>query len=172
MPKYKSIKKKNHYKTLKYARKNKRKNTNKNNYCGGMPIRMWFNGSRAQSRLRPEVPLPPSNTPDYDDPQMRRHADMTAMYALINQLEREHAQQNAPAIAAIRERRLQQANAEALERAETEALERADAEALERAEEALARRESRFMQPFKATKSTTPHSANTRKTMNSSRDHT
>ena len=171
MPQYKSFRKKNRYKTLKYARKNKRKNTNKNKYRGGMPIRMLFSGTRAQSRLRPEVPLPPSNTPDYADQQTRRAADMTAMYAFLNQQEREHAQQNASEIAAIRERRLRQADAEALERAEQEALERAEQEALERTEEALESRELRFTQPFKATKSTTPHSAKKREQMNSPRDY-
>ena len=172
MPQYKSFRKKNHYKTLKYSHKNKRKNSHKNKYRGGMPIRMRFNDSRAPSQLRPGVPLPPSNTPDDAGPQTRRHAEVTAMYEFLDQLEREHAQQNAPEIAVIRERRLQQANAEALERANAEALDRAEAEALQRAEEALERRESRFMQPFKATNSTTPHSANTRKTMNRPRDYT
>ena len=180
MPQYKSFRKKNRYKTLKYSHKNKRKNSHKNKYRGGMPIRMVFNDSRAPSQLRPGVPLPLSNTPDDAGPQTRRHAEVTAMYAFLDQLEREHAQQNAPAIADIRERRLQQANAEALERTEAEALERAEAEALERAEtealeraeEALERRESRFMQPLKATKSTTPHSANARKIINRPRDYT
>jgi hypothetical protein len=58
MPKYKSIKKKNHYKTLKQAY-NRRKNTYKNKYRGGMPRPvMTFRSGRVPRSSARQPPLP------------------------------------------------------------------------------------------------------------------
>jgi hypothetical protein len=58
MPKYKSIKKKNRYKTLKRAN-NRRKNTRKNKYRGGMPRPvMTFRSGRVPRSSARQPPLP------------------------------------------------------------------------------------------------------------------
>lgn len=65
MPKYKSVKKKNHYKTLKQAN-NRRKNTYKNKYRGGGPfkylrgLRQRLGLTRAKTRSNQEQEVAPS----------------------------------------------------------------------------------------------------------------
>ena len=66
MPKYKSVKKKNHYKTLKQAN-NRRKNTYKNKYRGGGPLK-YLRGlgqrlglTRAKTRSNQEQEVAPSS---------------------------------------------------------------------------------------------------------------
>ena len=72
MPQYKSFRKKNRYKTLKYTHKNKRKNTNKNNYRGGMPVSMSFSsrGSRSSRPPLSEVPVPEVPVPEVPVPEV------------------------------------------------------------------------------------------------------
>ena len=112
MPKYKSIKKKNHYKTLKQAN-NRRKNTYKNKYRGGGPLK-YLRGlgqrlglTRANNRTNRAQ----------DDDQARQR-----MYAWFAEQER----LNAEALAL-------RAQAEASQRTQAEASQQIQAEALVRA---------------------------------------
>ena len=149
MPQYKSFRKKNRYKTLKYARKNKyRGGSRLGNFLRSMRRRLGMTRNNSRSN-QTNMEIPP------DDTQTRRAADIA---------EREYMAQNARATAAWRARRLQRAEAEALRRAEEEALERA-------VEEALDRYQSRFGPRFVVGKTSTIHSANKRRERKS-RDNT
>jgi len=135
MPKYKSIKKKNHYKTLKQAN-NRRKNTYKNKYRGGGPLK-YLRGlgqrlglTRANNRTNRAQ----------DDDQARQR-----MYAWFAEQERLNAEALALQVQAEASQRAQveasqRAQVEASQRAQAEASQRAQAEASQRAQaEALVR---------------------------------
>ena len=85
MPQYKSFRKKNRYKTLKYARKNKRKNTNKNKYRGGMPVSMSFSGRGLRSSRPPlsEVPVPEVPVLEVPVPRSILQASATALASAV-----------------------------------------------------------------------------------------
>ena len=145
MPQYKSFRKKNRYKTLKYARKNKyRGGSRLGNFLRSMRRRLGMTRNNSRSN-QTNMEIPP------DDTQTRRAADIA---------EREYMAQNARATAAWRARRLRRAEAEALLRAEEE-----------EAEEALDRYQSRFGPRFVVGKTSTIHSANKRRERKS-RDNT
>ena len=120
MPKYKSIKKKNHYKTLKQAN-NRRKNTYKNKYRGGGPLK-YLRGlgqrlglTRANNRTNRAQ----------DDDQARQR-----MYAWFAEQERLNAEALALRAQTEASQRIQ---AESSQRIQAEASQRAQAEAVVRA---------------------------------------
>ena len=68
MPQYKSFRKKNRYKTLKYTHKNKRKNSHKNKYrVGSGPIMRFVNRLRPRARTH-SVPDPGGPPPRRAEP--------------------------------------------------------------------------------------------------------
>ena len=68
MPQYKSFRKKNRYKTLKYSHKNKRKNSHKNKYrVGNGPIMRFFKSRGLRARIH-NVPDPGGPPPRQAEP--------------------------------------------------------------------------------------------------------